>query len=125
MYKRQAEDNPLNREIAVEILQMNGMEVTSVENGQEALECFQASAPYAFHAILMDMQMPVMDGCEAARRIRALHRPDAQSIPIIAVTANAFVEDIGKTANAGMNGHISKPIDFTVLTQTLENMIQK
>lgn len=120
-----AEDNPLNREIAVEILQMNGIEVTSVENGQEALECFQASAPYAFHAILMDMQMPVMDGCEAARRIRALHRPDAQSIPIIAVTANAFVEDIGKTANAGMNGHISKPIDFTVLTQTLENMIQK
>lgn len=120
-----AEDNPLNREIAVEILQMNGIEVICAENGQEVLERFQSSALYAFHAILMDMQMPVMDGCEAARRIRALERPDASSIPIIAVTANAFVEDIEKTANSGMNGHISKPIDFTVLMQTLENMIQE
>lgn len=78
-----------------------------------------------YTCILMDMQMPVMDGCEAARRIRALERPDASSIPIIAVTANAFIEDIEKTTNSGMNGHISKPIDFTVLMQTLENMIQE
>ena len=80
----------------------------------------QQSAPFTFDAVLLDMQMPQMDGCEAARRIRALPRPDAREVPIIAVTANAFAEDIAATAAAGMNAHISKPIDFNGLCKTLE-----
>lgn len=120
-----AEDNELNMEIAVELLKMNGMEVIPAVNGQEAVQIFKCSDPDYFDAILMDMQMPVMDGCEAARIIRSLDRKDARSVPIIAVTANSFAEDITKTSNAGMNGHISKPIDFKVLVQTLEKMIYK
>lgn len=118
-----AEDNELNREIAVEILAMNGMEVVQAGNGAEAVEAFQKSPLYSIHAILMDMQMPVMDGCTAARAIRALDRPDAAGVPIIAATANAFAEDIAKTTEAGMNGHISKPIDFAVLNRTLARLI--
>ncbi len=120
-----AEDNELNMEIATEILTMNGIEVIPAVNGEEAVFIFKSSALFSIDAILMDMQMPVMDGCEAARTIRALDRDDAKSIPIIAVTANAFAEDIQKTANAGMNGHISKPIDFKILTKTLEELITK
>ncbi|WP_417092946.1 ATP-binding protein [Intestinimonas timonensis] len=119
-----AEDNELNREIAVEILAMNGMEVVQAGNGAEAVEAFQKSPLYSIHAILMDMQMPVMDGCTAARAIRALDRPDAAGVPIIAATANAFAEDIAKTTEAGMNGHISKPIDFAVLNRTLARLIK-
>ena len=118
-----AEDNELNREIATEILQMNGVEVLLAENGEEAVYCFSSSKLYSIDAILMDMQMPVMDGCEATRRIRSMDREDAQKIPIIAVTANAFEEDVEKTMNAGMNGHISKPIDFKILTETLGKFI--
>lgn len=120
-----AEDNALNIEIATEILTMNGVEVIQAVNGEEAVHLFMSSEPFSIDAILMDMQMPVMDGCEAARTIRALERDDAELIPIIAVTANAFAEDIEKTSNAGMNGHISKPIDFQILTKTLENLIKK
>lgn len=120
-----AEDNELNREIATEILQMNGVEVLSAVNGEEAVHMFRSSENYSIDAILMDMQMPVMDGCEAARTIRMLERADAKTVPIIAVTANAFAEDIEKTANAGMNGHISKPIDFKILTDTLVQIIGK
>lgn len=119
-----AEDNELNREIAVEILAMNGMEAVQAGNGAEAVEAFQKSPLYSIHAILMDMQMPVMDGCTAARAIRALDRPDAAGVPIIAATANAFAEDIAKTTEAGMNGHISKPIDFAVLNRTLARLIK-
>ena len=119
-----AEDNELNMEIAVEILTMNGMEVVQAGNGAEAVEAFQKSPLYSIHAILMDMQMPVMDGCTAARAIRALDRPDAAGVPIIAATANAFAEDIAKTTEAGMNGHISKPIDFAVLNRTLALLIK-
>ena len=119
-----AEDNELNMDIAVEILTMNGMEVVQAGNGAEAVEAFQKSPLYSIHAILMDMQMPVMDGCTAARAIRALDRPDAAGVPIIAATANAFAEDIAKTTEAGMNGHISKPIDFAVLNRTLARLIK-
>lgn len=119
-----AEDNMLNMEIACEILTMNGLEVLQAWNGREAVELFQASAPYEIDAILMDMQMPQMDGCEAARAIRALGRPDAGTVPIIAVTANAFAEDIAATTAAGMNAHISKPIDFRALCATLEKFMQ-
>ena len=120
-----AEDNELNMEIATDMLVMNGMEVLPACNGQEAVQIFSASAPYAIDAILMDMQMPVMDGCQAAKAIRELDRPDAKTIPILAVTANAFAEDIAKTSEAGMNGHISKPIDFTLLLRKLEELLQK
>ena len=118
-----AEDNELNMEIATEVLTMNGVDVSQAFNGAEAVQLFEASAPYAYDAILMDMQMPEMDGCEAARIIRKLDRPDAATVPIVAVTANAFAEDIAKTTEAGMNGHISKPIDFAVLCQTLEELM--
>lgn len=119
-----AEDNELNMEIATEILSMNGMEVIQAINGAEAVRIFQAAAPYSIDAILMDMQMPEMDGCEAARAIRSLDKPDAATVPIIAVTANAFAEDIDKTTKAGMNGHISKPIDVALLYQALEKCIK-
>ncbi len=115
-----AEDNILNMEVASEILKMNGIEVTEVWNGEEAVEAFKKVEPFYFDAILMDMQMPKMDGCEATRTIRKLARPDALTIPIIAVTANAFSEDIIATSSAGMNTHISKPIDTKTLCQTLE-----
>ena len=120
-----AEDNVLNMEIASEVLSMNGVEVLQAWNGREAVELFRASAPFGIDAILMDMQMPEMDGCEAARKIRAADRPDAPVIPIVAVTANAFAEDIAATTAAGMNAHISKPIDFRVLCDTLEQLLDK
>ena len=120
-----AEDNLVNMELAVEMLSMNGLEVSQAWNGREAVELFAASEPYFFHAVLMDMQMPEMDGCEAARRIRAMNRPDAGSVPIIAVTANAFAEDVVSTTAAGMDMHVSKPIDFKYLFQILEKFLKK
>ena len=120
-----AEDNMVNMELAAEMLSMNGMEVTQAWNGLEAVEQFAASSPFFFHAVLMDMQMPEMDGCEAAKHIRAMDRPDAPSVPIIAVTANAFAEDIAATAAAGMNVHIAKPIDFRLLFRMLTNLAKQ
>lgn len=119
-----AEDNAVNMEIATELLTMSGAEVTQAWNGREAVERFQNTPAYYFDAILMDMQMPELDGCGAARAIRAMkQRPDAKSVPIIAVTANAFAEDIAQTTEAGMNAHVSKPIDFSILTKTLLELI--
>jgi len=118
-----AEDNLLNTEIVKEFLSMEGMETTAVENGREAVEAFAASEPGLFDAILLDMQMPEMDGCEAAERIRALEREDAKKIPIIALTANAFPEDIARTAASGMNAHLSKPIEPEQLYGTLQQQI--
>ena len=79
------------------------------------MERFREAPPFTFDAVLLDMQMPVMDGCEAARQIRALQRPDAGTVPIIAVTANAFAEDVAATTEAGMNAHIAKPIELAAL----------
>lgn len=118
-----AEDNDLNMEIITEILLMSGAEVIKARNGQEAVDVFRAAESYSIDAILMDLQMPVMDGCEATRMIRKLDKPDAKTIPIIAVTANAFDEDMEKTASAGMNDHVSKPIDFGVLQQVLQKYL--
>lgn len=118
-----AEDNAVNMEIATELLSMNGMKVTQAWDGQEAVECFATSLPYTFDAILMDMQMPKLDGCTAAQQIRALSRSDAATVPIIAVTANAFAEDVAATTAAGMDAHISKPIDFAALCCTLGRLI--
>lgn len=120
-----AEDNEVNMEIATELLSMHGAEVTQAWNGREAVERFAASQPGFFDAILMDMQMPEMNGCDAARAIRAMTRSDASSVPILAVTANAFAEDIAATTEAGMDAHISKPIDVLGLCQTLTELLRR
>lgn len=110
-----AEDNELNREIAKFILEDEKMIVTEAKDGQEALEIFKNSKENTFDLILMDIMMPVLNGLEAAREIRNLQREDTSKIPIFAMTANAFVEDKEKAEEAGMNEHISKPIDINVL----------
>ena len=120
-----AEDNFLNMEIATELLQMRGAKVTPAENGRKALEAFQDSQPYFFDAVLMDMQMPEMDGCQATEAIRRLDRPDARSTPIIALTANAFAEDISRTAQAGMDAHLAKPINIELLCATLTKLMSQ
>lgn len=114
-----AEDNELNREIAKEFLEMAHGEVACAENGKEALERFRASPEGYFDFILMDMQMPVMDGIEATRQIRALPRKDARTVLIIAATANAFLEDEKKCLEAGMDDYISKPMNMEKLYQTI------
>lgn len=118
-----AEDNFLNMEIATELLQMRGAQVTPAENGREAVDAFQKEEAYFFDAILMDMQMPEMDGCQATETIRALDRPDARTIPIVALTANAFAEDISRTAQAGMDAHLAKPINIEQLCATLTKLM--
>lgn len=117
-----AEDNELNMEITTEFLSMMGVDVLQAWNGREAVERFRQEKAGSVDAVLMDMQMPEMDGCAACRAIRALDRPDAATVPIIAVTANAFAEDIAKTTEAGMNAHISKPIDFKLLSELLQKL---
>ena len=106
-----AEDNELNWEIAEELLTAEGLELDWAENGQICVEKFQASQPGHYDAILMDLRMPVMTGYQATEAIRALERPDGQTIPIIAMTADAFAEDVQKCLDAGMNAHVAKPID--------------
>ena len=118
-----AEDNEINMEIAAEYLTMMGAEVIQAWNGREAVDIFRTLEPGSVDVILMDMQMPEMDGCTASRTIRALDRKDAAQVPIIAVTANAFSEDIARTKEAGMNAHIAKPIDFGVLIQVLNHVL--
>ena len=118
-----AEDNPLNLEIAEAILTMNGFTVESAADGREALDAFTAHAPGHYDAILMDIRMPVMDGLEATRRIRTLDRPDSRTIPIIAMTANAFSEDMKKSLESGMNRHLSKPIEVDELLEALSGCI--
>lgn len=110
-----AEDNEINAEIISELMSMEGVSCDFVTNGREALEKFAASAEHEYDMIYMDIRMPVMNGYEAARSIRACGHPRAKDIPIIAMTANAFDEDINKSIQAGMNAHISKPIDMEKL----------
>lgn len=117
------EDNELNTEIATELLSMTGVAIETAENGMIALERFAASAPGYYDLILMDVQMPVLNGYDATKRIRALERPDAANICIFAMTANAFVEDVQSATDAGMNGHIAKPIDIRILYTTLQEAL--
>ena len=119
-----AEDMPVNAEIMMMVLQMREIEADLAENGKIALEKFQSSPENYYDAILMDMRMPEMDGLEATQKIRALERPDAKTIPIIALTANAFDEDVQRSLQAGLNAHLSKPVEPDVLFETLENMIK-
>ncbi len=116
------EDNELNAEIAQFILEEVGIIVTCVENGQLALEMFQNQAAGSFDLILMDIMMPVMNGLDATRAIRELDRPDAKTIPIVAMTANAYEDDIRHAREAGMNGHLAKPIDTDLLYRTLDEI---
>lgn len=117
------EDNPLNQEISRRLLQKKGMVVTTVENGLIALDTFSQSEMNSFDLILMDVMMPVMGGIESATKIRALERQDAKEIPIIALTANAFTEDIEKCIEAGMNTHLSKPINPVLLINTISEYL--
>ena len=109
-----AEDHPMNAEIAARILADEGLTVTVAENGGRAVDIFRRSACGEFGVVLMDIQMPVMNGYEATRAIRALKRPDA-GLPVIAMTADAYSEDVKKCLEAGMNGHVSKPVDVNAL----------
>lgn len=120
-----AEDNALNQEVAATLLRMSGAAVDCVENGRQALDAFLASAPGDYDAILMDVQMPVMDGYEATTRIRSSDHPLAQTIPIVATTANAFSDDISAALSSGMNAHISKPLDVAQLCKTLRDCTRK
>jgi signal transduction histidine kinase/BarA-like signal transduction histidine kinase len=113
------EDNALNSEIAVALLKEKGILTTVAENGEEGLHIFADSPLHMYDAILMDVRMPVMDGLSAAKAIRALSREDALTIPIIAMSADAFRDDIQKCKEAGMNGHIAKPVDPDILYRTL------
>ena len=119
MYFLAAEDNEINAEILREILSMENAGVEIVENGKLAVERFANSSENEFDAILMDVQMPVMNGYDATRAIRALEREDALEIPIIAMTANAFAEDEKEALNAGMNVHLAKPINVELLKQVI------
>lgn len=106
-----AEDNEMNMEIARFVLENQGAEVTGVWNGRQAVQTFMASQPGQFDLILMDVMMPVMNGLEATRHIRAMSRPDARTVPIFAMTANAFADDAERSREAGMNEHLTKPLD--------------
>ena len=117
------EDNELNMEIAETLLRDAGFIVDRAENGYEALKLFNDSEPGTYDAILMDLQMPVMDGYTAASEIRSSSHPEAKTVPIIALTANAFAEDISKVMAAGMNDHVTKPIDFDRLLAALRKCI--
>ncbi len=118
-----AEDTEINAEIAKELLELVNMNVDHAWNGREAVEMFAASEPGTYVAILLDVQMPVMNGYEAVTAIRALEHPDSAEIPIYAMTANAFSEDISAALNAGMNGHIAKPIDTKILYEILQKSV--
>lgn len=120
-----AEDNEINREIAKAILEMNGFTVICANDGAEALEKYLNSGTEAFDAVLMDIRMPVMDGLETTRRIRTSGLPDARTIPIIALTANAFDEDTKKSIASGMNGHLSKPIQVKQMLELLGKCMER
>ena len=113
------EDNELNAEIAETLLSDEGANLTVAEDGLQAVRMFQEKPEGYFDAILMDIIMPVIDGLTATNSIRSLNHPDAKKIPIIAMTANAFVEDMRKTKEAGMNEHLTKPVDGEKLLQVL------
>ena len=117
-----AEDNELNAEILTELLKIEGAECTICENGEEILKAFEQSAPGDYDMILMDVQMPVMNGYEATKAIRRSSHELAKKIPIIAMTANAFSEDIQHSLAAGMNAHVSKPVEMKVLEKTIRNI---
>lgn len=119
------EDNELNREIAVAILEEKGMVVETAENGAAGVEKVKASEANPYDFVLMDIQMPVMNGYDAARAIRAIGTDYAKRLPVIAMTANAFAEDVEEALAAGMNAHCAKPIEIEKLLLTLEKTMRR
>ena len=122
MYVLLVEDNKINCEIVEYILREAGAEVITANDGKAAVDAFEASVPRTFDCILMDLMMPVMSGYEAARVIRGLNRADAKSVPIIALSANAFEEDIALAKDAGMNAHLAKPVDIRRMIQVMSQL---
>ena len=120
-----AEDNDLNYEIEAEMLEMYGIHCQRAKNGEDAVQKFRVSLPGTYDAILMDMQMPVLGGPEASWRIRRLQREDAKTIPIIAVTANAYDEDVRQCKAAGMNDHLAKPFRMEKLVKMVAKYINQ
>ena len=117
------EDNELNQEIAMELLEMTGVQAEAARDGAEAVRLFEEAPEGYYDLIFMDIQMPVMDGYEASRKIRALPKKDAQSVWIVAMTANAFAEDVRRSREAGMNEHLSKPVDPRRLQEILQKRL--
>ena len=120
-----AEDVDQNAEILADLLELEDIIAARARNGEEAVMMFSKSEPGFYAAILMDVRMPVMDGLEATRTIRALDHPDAKTIPIIAMTANVFDEDVERSMEAGMNAHLSKPVEPDKLYETMARLIMK
>ena len=118
------EDNELNREIACFVLEQEGLLVDLAENGKAAVEKFKDSKPGTYDIVLMDVMMPVMNGLDAARAIRSLDREDARCVPIVAMTANAFQDDIQQSRNAGMNEHLAKPIEPEKIHQAIQRLLR-
>ena len=118
-----AEDNELNWEVANELLSAHGFELQWAQNGQECVDAFQASEPGSYQVVLMDLRMPLMNGYEATQAIRAMERPDAKAVPIIAMTADAFSEDIQRCLDCGMNAHIAKPLDIRELLRLIQRYL--
>ena len=118
-----AEDVEQNAEILADLLELEDIESEHAWNGKEAVQMFADSEPGYYDAILMDVRMPEMDGLTATQTIRALERPDAKTIPIIAMTANVFDEDIERSLQAGMNAHLSKPIEPEKMYETMARLI--
>jgi CheY-like chemotaxis protein len=119
------EDNELNMEIAREILEDEGVIITEAMDGKQAVDLFEKSEPGDFDAVLMDIMMPVMNGYDATRAIRSLSHPSAKTVPIIAMTANAYREDVEKALDAGMDAHVAKPIDVNLLLSVLDQCIKR
>lgn len=117
-----AEDNMINREIALELLSVTNARVDTAQDGQQAVDAYLASPEGSYDLVLMDIQMPVMDGYEATRRIRSSGRSDSRTLKIFAMTANSFAEDIARAREAGMDGHLAKPIDINMLMQVLRQI---
>ena len=118
------EDQAMNAEVLADLLELENMSSEWAENGKRGVEMFAESEKGQYDAILMDMRMPVMDGLTATQEIRKLSRPDASTIPIIALSANAFEEDVHQCLEAGMNAHLSKPVDLDRLKETLGRLLQ-
>ena len=119
------DDNEVNREIAVMILSNAGIDVDTADNGEKAIKMVNSSHPCVYDVVLMDIQMPVMNGYEATRKIRGSDDPTCASVPVIAMTANAFREDEEAALKAGMQGHIAKPLDIDKMMETLAKVLDK
>ena len=115
----------MNAEVLADLLDLEEITSEWAQNGQIAVEMFKESEAGHFGAVLMDMRMPVMDGLDATREIRALDRPDARAVPIIALTANAFEEDVRECLSAGMDAHLSKPVDIDLLVEKLGELLAR